>query len=246
MSLPDTPGGFRCVVADPPWQFDYTKSRGAAENHYGTMTVKQLCELSVVRDSAARDAHLYLWSTNSHLREAFDVMEAWGFEYKTLITWVKPQMGLGHYVRNATEVVLFGVRGSLPTLSRSVRGHFTAPRRAHSQKPPEFLDLVQRLSPGPYLEVFSRCLKTKGLQGCTCSQCRLGWEVWGDQSGAICDGFSDGLVTGFGVLCGRCGQPVPKPRRGPRGVWCSPTCRTAAWRERQIVQGTTDSPTRGR
>ncbi|MBN7483898.1 S-adenosylmethionine-binding domain-containing protein, partial [Mycobacteroides abscessus] len=75
MSLPETSGGFRCVVADPPWHFDYTKSRGAAENHYGTMTVEQLCELSVVRDSAARDAHLYLWSTNAHLREAFDVMD---------------------------------------------------------------------------------------------------------------------------------------------------------------------------
>ncbi|RIR09484.1 MT-A70 family methyltransferase [Mycobacteroides abscessus] len=227
---------FRTIVADPPWQFENRASRAAAENHYETMTTDEICGLSVVPDHAATASHLYLWTTSSHLRDGLDVMSAWGFEYKTAITWVKPQMGMGYYFRGGTEVVLFGVRGSLPTLRRDVRNHFTAPRRAHSQKPREFLELVMRSSPGPYLEVFARCRLTLGDTDCACSKCLFGWTVWGDQSGS--ENPSQGALETRHTrpLCGRCFQPVPKPKRGPSGTWCSAACRTAAWRDRRAAQ----------
>jgi N6-adenosine-specific RNA methylase IME4 len=196
------------------------------------MSVEELCDLNVVPDNAASNSHLYLWTTNSHLREGLDVLEAWGFEYKTTITWQKPQMGMGSYFRVGTELCLFGTRGSLPTLRRDVRNHFTAPRRKHSQKPREFFDLVRSSSPGPYLEVFARCGHVLGDTDCSCSRCLFGWAVWGNESG---ENPSQGVLKTRHdrPLCSRCFQPVPKPKRGPDGKFCSPACRTAAWRDRR-------------
>lgn len=174
---------YKTFVVDPPWRYENTSSRGAAENHYGTMSIRELCDLHVVPDLADKNAHLYLWTTTSHLRDAFEVMEAWGFAYKSDLVWTKPQMGMGNYVRVSHEHILFGVKGKLPTLSNSVVSHFSAPRRRHSQKPPVFLDIVERLSPGPRLEVFSRCLKTLGVgKECECARCLKGWDVWGNQA----------------------------------------------------------------
>jgi len=193
------------------------------------MSTDELCELPVVPEHAADAAHLYLWVTNSHLGDGLKVMASWRFEYKTTVTWVKPQMGMGNYFRGSTEIVMFGTRGGLPTLRKDVRNHFTAPRRRHSQKPREFLELVMASSPGPHLEVFARC---SGDASCACSRCLFGWAVWGNESGQ--NPSQATLETRHGrPLCGRCFQPVPKPRRGPSGVWCSAACRTAAWRERQ-------------
>ena len=179
---PIAEGQFRTFVADPPWRYGNTSTRGAAEDHYPTMSIEELCELDVVPSRAADEAHLYLWTTAGHLPEAFKVMEAWGFEYKTYLVWVKPQMGMGNYFRVSTEMVLFGVRGGMGTNSKSIRNHFTAPRSKHSAKPAMFQDLVVESSPGPYLELFSRCNADEMLHGCQCSKCRLGWSVWGNQS----------------------------------------------------------------
>ena len=175
-------GKFSTFVADPPWQYGNTSTRGAAENHYGTMTIQELCDLDVVPTSAAEQAHLYLWTTAGHLPQAFDVMTAWGFEYKTYLVWVKPQMGMGNYFRVSTELVLFGVRGGIRTQARDIKNYFEAPRGKHSAKPTLFHDLVERASPGPYMELFSRCRASTMLHGCVCSKCRLGWTVYGNQS----------------------------------------------------------------
>ncbi|WP_288337886.1 MT-A70 family methyltransferase [uncultured Gordonia sp.] len=175
-------GKFATFVADPPWQYGNTSTRGAAEKHYGTMTIPELCDLSVVPDHAADEAHLYLWVTAGHLPEGFKVMEAWGFEYKTYLVWVKPQMGMGNYFRVSTELVLFGVRGGMRTQRRDVKNYFEAKRGKHSAKPPQFHDMVSTCSPGPYMELFSRCSASEMLTGCQCSKCRLGWTVWGNQS----------------------------------------------------------------
>ncbi len=175
-------GKFSTFVADPPWQYGNTSTRGAAENHYDTMSIEQLCALDVVREHSADEAHLYLWTTAGHLPEAFKVMEAWGFEYKTYLVWIKPQMGMGNYFRVSTELVLFGIRGGMRTQVRNVRNHFESPRAKHSAKPPMFHDLVANASPGPYMELFSRCSADQMLTGCQCSKCRLGWTVWGNQS----------------------------------------------------------------
>lgn len=175
-------GKFATFVADPPWRYGNTSTRGAAENHYGTMSIEELCDLDVVRDHAADEAHLYLWTTAGHLPDAFRVMEAWGFDYKTYLVWVKPQMGMGNYFRVSTELVLFGVRGGIRTQRRDVKNYFEAKRAKHSAKPPMFHDLVASCSPGPYMELFSRCYADDLLTGCTCAKCRLGWSVWGNQS----------------------------------------------------------------
>lgn len=180
---PTVPGGkFATFVADPPWRYGNTSTRGAAENHYPTMSIEELRDLDVVPRHAADQAHLYLWTTAVHLPDAFSVMEAWGFTYKTYLVWVKPQMGMGNYFRVSTELVLFGVRGDMRTQRRDVRNYFEAKRSKHSAKPAMFHDLVASCSPGPYMELFSRCYADDLLTGCTCSKCRLGWTVWGNQS----------------------------------------------------------------
>lgn len=166
---PDLPDGiYRTIVADPPWRYGNTATRGSAENHYPTMSMDELLALDVPAVSAA-DAHLYLWVTNGFLREGFDLIAAWGFTYKACLTWVKPQMGLGNYFRGATEHVLFGVRGRLPTNTRAAVNWFQAPRGRHSAKPEAFYDLVEDASPGPYLEMFAR-------------RQRLGWSTWGNEA----------------------------------------------------------------
>lgn len=160
------PNEFAVIVIDPPWRYDNTKTRGAAEDHYGTMTLDELAALEL---PAAADAHLYLWVTNSFLPHGFDLLAGWGFTYKTCLTWCKPQIGMGNWFRNTTEHVLFGVRGSLATLRNDCPTHFVADRTKHSAKPESFYDLVQSCSPGPYLEMFAR-------------QRRLGWHVWGNEA----------------------------------------------------------------
>ncbi len=151
------------IVIDPPWQYDNTATRGAAQDHYSTMSMDELREL---KPPATDDAHLYLWVTNGFIREGFELCEAWNFAYKTMLTWVKPQIGMGNWFRNATEHVLFGVRGKLPTNRNDVPTWFKADRTKHSAKPGCFYDLVESCSPPPYMELFAR-------------QPRLGWDSWG-------------------------------------------------------------------
>jgi len=146
---------YRTIVADPPWRYDNTSTRGAAEDHYPTMTVADLCALPVA-EWAEDEAHLYLWTTNGFLREAFDIVDAWGFTYKTTLVWVKPQIGMGNYFRSSAEYVLFGVRGKLRTRDSNQRNWFQAPRGRHSAKPEGFFDLVEKVSYAPGLEMFAR------------------------------------------------------------------------------------------
>ena len=160
---------YRTLVADPPWaavlrapmRYDGT---GNGLNDYPTMTDAELMNIPVGL-WAEENAHLYLWCLNSNILQAHKVVAAWGFETKTVITWVKGRLeagklvqhiGLGHYFRNSTEHVLFGVRGSLGTLNNDVPTALVAPRREHSEKPAAFYDMVLRTSPGPYLDIFAR------------------------------------------------------------------------------------------
>jgi N6-adenosine-specific RNA methylase IME4 len=193
---PIAAGLFSTIVADPPWRYGNTSTRAAAQDHYDTLSIAQLCgeELlpdgtnlakEVVQPKTASPAHLYLWTTAGHLPEAFSVMAAWGFTYKTYLVWVKPQMGMGNYFRVSTELVLFGVKGEMRTQDMGLMNYFTAKRGKHSAKPQMFYDLVTKASPGPYLEMFCRCGASQGDQlpgTCQCSRCRLGWEVWGNQA----------------------------------------------------------------
>ena len=159
---------FRAIVVDPPWQYENTASRAAAENHYPTMTMDELAALEI---PAFDDAHLYLWVTNSFIREGFALLDEWGFTHKTALTWIKPQMGMGNYFRSTTEHVLFATRGTLPTRRRDEVNSFRSDRLRHSQKPNCFYELVERSSPGPYLEMFARSH-------------RVGWTAWGNEIGS--------------------------------------------------------------
>ena len=168
---------YSTIVADPPWHRRTGPEQGvtrvgrqvrdrSATAQYATLTNAEIRALPVC-SVAAQDAHLYLWAPNLLLRDAFDVMEAWGFTYKTILTWCKTgHLGLGRHFRNQTEHVLFGVRGSLQTLDRGQVTYFTAAKGGHSVKPAAFGDLVERCSPGPYVELFARAP-------------RLGWDSWG-------------------------------------------------------------------
>ena len=122
-----------------------------------------------IGDLAAKDSHLFLWTTGPCLPQALNVMEAWGFRQKTILTWVKPRLGMGTYYRNNTEHVLFGVRPKSPVLRRDCRTAFTAEQGRHSEKPAAFYDIVESMSPGPYLEVFAR-------------QKWPGWDSWGNET----------------------------------------------------------------
>jgi N6-adenosine-specific RNA methylase IME4 len=161
------------ICADPPWPFDDSAVRGGVDHHYEVMTVAQICAMPV-HEISWPNSHLYLWTTNSHIEPAFKVMRAWGFTYKTLITWDKEKIGTGHYFRGQTEHVLFGVRGRAPIVARNIPTIFRAPRGEHSEKPDEFNRIVERASPGPFLSLFER--KPRGDQ----------WSIWGKEApGAV-------------------------------------------------------------
>lgn len=170
------PVKYRTIVADPPWRYStslpgFRTDREARSNvPYETMDVSQLCALPVGA-LAERDAHLYLWTTNTHLEYAPAVARAWGFQPSTILVWCKVPRGFAGFptFNGCTEYVLFCRRGSLPSKTRVDRNWWQWKRREHSAKPEAFIDLVEQVSPGPYVELFSR-------------RHRLGWDVWGNES----------------------------------------------------------------
>jgi N6-adenosine-specific RNA methylase IME4 len=173
---------FRTILADPPWQFQNRTGKVAPEHRrltrYGTLTLEEIKQLPVER-AAAETAHLYLWIPNALLPEGLEVMEAWGFHYKSNIVWHKVRKdggsdgrGVGFYFRNVTELLLFGVRGkNARTLAPGRRqvNYLSSRKREHSRKPDEQYPLIESCSPGPYLELFARGT-------------RESWATWGNQA----------------------------------------------------------------
>ena len=172
------PGGFATILVDPPWPLQ------SGEKHYRTMSLARIKALPVGA-LAARDAHLWLWTTNALLPTAYEVAEAWGFTVRSPLTWVKFRLGLGgrYQLRNATEQLLFCTRGKAPLGSRSQPTWFNAPVQEHSRKPAEQFAIIERVSPGPYLELFARRRPESNQP----------WAVWGDQVA------SDIRIPGFAV-----------------------------------------------
>jgi N6-adenosine-specific RNA methylase IME4 len=173
-------GPYSTLLADPPWQFQNRTGKVAPEHRrllrYPTMKLKEILELPVPKLAAAR-SHLYLWVPNALLLEGLDVMQAWGFTYKTNLVWYKIRKdggpdgrGVGFYFRNVTEMLLFGVRGSMRTLQpgRTQVNLLATRKREHSRKPDEIYDIIEQCSPGPYLELFARFP-------------RPGWDQWGNE-----------------------------------------------------------------
>jgi N6-adenosine-specific RNA methylase IME4 len=173
---------FRTILADPPWEVNQAGARGASR-HYALMTLKRIKAMPV-GDLAEPNAHLWLWVTNSVLREGYEVAEAWGFTVRSPLTWIKFRLGLGVYLRNATEHLLFATRGNAPVNFRSQPTWINVPVQDHSHKPEEQFALIERVSPGPYLELFARRRPPS----------TAAWSVWGNEVD------SDIQIPGYPVL----------------------------------------------
>lgn len=200
-ALPRVDGGFRTVLADPPWRFQNRTGKVAPEHRrldrYSTLDLDEICALPVA-DAVATNAHLYLWVPNALLPDGLRVMEAWGFRYVSNLVWAKRRKdggpdgrGVGFYFRNVTELLLFGVRGSMRTLApaRSQVNMIETRKREHSRKPDEQFALIEACSPGPFLELFARYPQP-------------GWTAWGDEAdaevaprGRVHAGYTGGAIS---------------------------------------------------
>jgi N6-adenosine-specific RNA methylase IME4 len=178
---------YKTIVADPPWikpdtgAHTHSTSGGwdkgprpmagiASITPYPQMTLVEI-EALAIGDLAEADAHLYVWTFGPYIPETYRLVKAWGFTPSALLTGCKAPMGLGFggaYVPT-TEHVLFARRGRDVRLRRWDSTWFSFKRGRHSAKPECFLDIVEQVSPGPYLEMFAR-------------RARFGWDYWGDQS----------------------------------------------------------------
>lgn len=180
MVMPHAPA-YRTLMVDPPWRYDGPGWHGDAEKHYNTMSKEQLRALRVA-DIAAEDAVMWLWVVNPLLSQGAELLAAWGFQYKGLVTWVKtttthpirPAIGNGYWLRGATEHMMLGTRGTPKPLVKNQATWFMAPPGAHSAKPEAAFAIAERYFDGPRIELFSRELSPMFPK-------RDGWDVWGNE-----------------------------------------------------------------
>lgn len=170
------PEKYRTIVADPPWEVatggsgHWGLTNGASRLTYPTMDVDAIAALPVAT-LAEKRAHLYVWTINAYIEDTYDIVRHWGFKPSTLLTWCKKPngIGLGGTYSITTEHVLFARRGVCPAAERVDTTWWEWARGRHSAKPEAFLDLVERVSPEPRLEMFAR-------------RNRLGWDTWGNEA----------------------------------------------------------------
>ena len=194
---------YKTILADPPWDINQKGKRGAAR-HYPLMTLDQIKAMPV-KDLSEENAHLYLWIPNGLLQEGLDVIKAWGFTYRSMLTWAKPRLSLGVYIRNSSETILFATRGHAPVKFHGQGSWMFAPVQEHSHKPEEQFAIIERLSDGPYLELFAR-------------RRQPGWDVWGNEidSDIVIPGYpvprySDKVQGGIKAVAPETGQ---RPKEG--------------------------------
>jgi N6-adenosine-specific RNA methylase IME4 len=163
-------GPFRVVVADPPWPYEtrVDDPNWRSAGPYPRMSIEDICVMPV-EAMAHKDAVLWLWTTNAFMREAFQVLDAWGFREKTILTWVKDRMGTGQWLRGQTEHCILAVRGRAVVKLTNQTTALHAKMREHSRKPAEFYSFVERLCPGSKVELFAR-------------EVRKGWSAWGAET----------------------------------------------------------------
>lgn len=177
-ALPDKKYGV--IYADPEWRFEpYSRDSGmdrAADNHYPTSETIEICARPVPKITAD-DAVLFLWATVPMLKAAFEVMDHWGFDYKSQFIWRKPKIGTGYWNRNAHEILLVGTRGSVPAPAPGTQWEsvIDAPLGRHSEKPEKFYELIESYFPNlPKIELNAR-------------NARPGWDSWGNEAPESCD-----------------------------------------------------------
>ena len=171
---------YKTILADPPWRFQNSTGKVAPEHkrlsRYETLSFQEIMDIPV-NSIAEANSHLYLWVPNALLAEGLETMKKWGFTYKTNIVWYKIRKdggpdgrGVGFYFRNVTELLLFGIKGKIRTLQpgRTQVNIVRTRKREHSRKPDEIFNIIEKCSPGPYLELFARGK-------------REGWTLWGNE-----------------------------------------------------------------
>ena len=185
----DLTGKYNVILADPPWDYDTkaTALRGRALDHYPTMTIEEIRSLPV-RDITLDNAALFLWTTNPIIMKAYLVVESWGFEYKTLLVWIKDKIGTGFYARSKNEIVLIGIKGKFRPMTTALpETVFYAKKGSHSSKPEIIYEIIEKMYPGQkYMELFKRGEKRKN------------WDCWGiDVSSPYTDGKT--RITGLSI-----------------------------------------------
>ena len=164
-------GEYDVVYADPPWNYNFAESENRAiENHYPTMNLEDIKNIQV---PSAKDSVLFLWTTAPKLQEGIEVLNSWGFTYKTCAVWDKEIIGMGYWFRGQHEILLVGVKGEFrtPTPENRVSSVYKEKRTKHSKKPTYYYDLIEKMFPNMrYLEMFSRNTYNDK------------WSVWGNQS----------------------------------------------------------------
>lgn len=167
---------YSIIYADPPWRYEMKKGQGVAENHYSTMGTEEICGLPV-QEICDKNCVLFLWVTFPQLQEAFRVIKAWGFRYKTVaFVWIKLNrsgkgyfFGLGYWTRGNAEICLLAVRGKPKRISNKVFQLIFSPLQEHSKKPAEARErIVELMGDLPRIELFAR-------------QRSPGWDVWGNE-----------------------------------------------------------------
>lgn len=170
---------YNIIYADPPWQYKVYSKKGAgrsAESHYPTMPLEDICKLPI-SNIAADNCVLFLWATFPNLQEAFEVIKAWGFTYKTVaFVWVKSNKksdslfwGMGYWTRANAEVCLLATKGAPKRQSASVHQVIISHIEQHSKKPAETRHrIVQLMGDLPRIELFAR-------------QQADGWDCWGNE-----------------------------------------------------------------
>lgn len=160
---------FKTILADPPWEIAQ-KGKLGASRHYNLMSLEAIKNMPVT-DLTEDNAHLWLWTYPAALEQSFEVVRAWGFEPKSIFTWVKPRLGLGNYLRNCTEQMIFATRGKAPIKFKGQMNWGMFPVQDHSHKPEEVYSIIERCSDGDYLELFARRPVPSDKN----------WSIWGNE-----------------------------------------------------------------
>lgn len=167
IALPE--GKFNVIYADPPWRYEFSETNTREiENHYPTMELEEIKSLKI---PSAEDSVLFLWATAPKLEEAMQVMNSWGFKYRTCAVWDKEVIGMGYWFRGQHELLLLGIKGEFPTPPENCRHSsvIKEKRGKHSEKPKKVYEIIEKMFPnGKYLELFAR-------------NQRKGWTSWGNE-----------------------------------------------------------------
>lgn len=171
---------YKTVVVDPPWtpslhatnRRRFTKDKAGPQKHYNTMSLEQI---KLIKPNLSVQSHLYIWVLTQHIDWGYELAKSWDSEVTTMFTWCKPGLGVGRFQCNTEHVLVcrkgnrvgnpFGFGGQVSAATNGT--WFNWPRGSHSQKPKEFFDIVEKISPGPFLEMYAR-------------QERTGWDSFGN------------------------------------------------------------------